>query len=131
MATPFIPQNMNQMGQQEQPFVPSQQQPFIPQQQQQYQMPVFQRAPFRLDSKEPRRRRQLNMPPNPNFYPNPSYSSSGIFQNGQIYPTMDPQFSVQAQISSGANGDSKQEVRLEFALTHSFYLSCYPCRSIS
>ncbi|CAF5196341.1 unnamed protein product, partial [Rotaria sp. Silwood1] len=36
---------------------------------------------------------------NPSFNPMPIYPTSAIFQDGQIYPTMDPQFSIQAQIS--------------------------------
>ena len=42
---------------------------------------------------------------NPNYYQMPMFPSSAIFQDGQIYPTMDPQFSIQAQISSGPNGN--------------------------
>jgi len=38
----------------------------------------------------------------------PSFPSSVIFENGQVYPTMDPQFSIQAQISAGPNGNRKK-----------------------
>jgi hypothetical protein len=135
-------------------------------QQQQFQMPQFQRAASGSDKKQPRRRRQVNIPPNINFQPqqfpqqqlpnqqqqilnqqilppqqqpilpnqqqpilpnqqqpilpnqqqpfNPNYNqmtpfpSLAIFQNGETYPTMDPQFTVQAQISAGPNGNSKK-----------------------
>ncbi|CAF3799049.1 unnamed protein product [Rotaria sp. Silwood1] len=152
---PFIPQQQQQPFIPQQPIIPQQQQPFIPQQQpfiqggfnqqQQFQMPPFQRIGSRLDKKEPRRRRQINIASNTNFqsqqysqqqmpnqpilpvqqqsskqqmlpfqqqqqfnpnpYQMPSYQSSANFQHGQIYPTMDPQYSIQAQISTGVQGN--------------------------
>ncbi|CAF4181530.1 unnamed protein product [Rotaria sp. Silwood2] len=127
---PFIPQQ-SLIPQQQQPFIPQQQHPFIPggfnqQQQPQFQFPQFQRTGSRSDKKKPRRRRQINTPSNtnfqsqqyspkqypnqqqqqnPNYYPMFSHQPSTIFQNDQIYPTMDPQYSIQAQISSGAQGN--------------------------
>ncbi|CAF4046657.1 unnamed protein product [Adineta steineri] len=40
----------------------------------------------------------------PNYYQMPS-SSLAVFQNGQVYPTMDPQYTVQAQVSPGTRGN--------------------------
>jgi len=149
------------MPQQQQQIIPQQQQPFIQSgfnQQQSFQMPQFQRTTSGSDKKQPRRRRQMNIPPNTNFQPqqfpqqqlpnqpilpiqqqqlpnqpilpiqqqqlpnqqilptqqlqfNPTYNpmpSSAIFQNGEVYPTMDPQFSIQAQIAAGPNGNGKK-----------------------
>jgi hypothetical protein len=45
---------------------------------------------------------------NPINNPISSFPSSAIFQDGQVYPTMDPQFSIQAQVSAGPNGNSKK-----------------------
>ncbi|CAF3692677.1 unnamed protein product [Rotaria sordida] len=128
---PFIPQQQQPfIPQQQQPFIPQQQQPFIQNgfNQQKLQIPQFQRTSFQSDKKESRHRRQINIPSNinfqsqqlpnqqilpiqqqqqlnPNLYQMPSYQSSIIFQNGQTYPTMDPQFSVQAQVSTGSQGN--------------------------
>jgi hypothetical protein len=40
--------------------------------------------------------------------PVPIFPSRAIFENGQVYPTLDPQFSIQAQVSGGPNGYSKK-----------------------
>jgi hypothetical protein len=166
------------MPQQQQPLIPQQQQPFLQpgfnQQQQQFQMPQFQRAASGADKKLPRRRRQMNLPSNPNFQqqkqqqqqqfpqqqlpgqqmmptqqqqllnqqilpnqqqmlptqqqqldpnhyqmsPPPSSSSPAVmtFQNGQTYPTLDPQFSVQAQVSPGTRGAGKSDINRRIAL---------------
>lgn len=74
--------------QQEQPQV-------IPFQQQQQQQQVL---PFQ--------QQQLNPVLNPNYYQLPNYPTSAIFQDGQSYPTMDPNFFIQAQVSAGPSGNS-------------------------
>lgn len=76
-------------------FVPSQGQP------QQQMFPTQQQIPFQAE--------QLNPTLNPNYYQMPSYPTSTTFQDGQIYQTMDPQFTIQAQISSGANGNGEKK----------------------
>ena len=53
----------------------------------------------------PSQQQQLNPALNPNYYQQPAFPTSSIFQDGQFYPTMDPQFSVQARISPGPNGN--------------------------
>ncbi|CAF2156365.1 unnamed protein product, partial [Rotaria magnacalcarata] len=78
-----------QMIQQQQQAFPDQQHQILPNQQQQ--QPML-----------PTQKQQFNPP---NYYPTPSYPSSTVFQHGQVYPTMDPQFSVQAQISTGTSGN--------------------------
>ena len=50
---------------------------------------------------------QLNPTLNANYYQMPSYPTSAIFQDGQVYQTMDPQFTIQVQISAGSNGNGK------------------------
>ena len=167
--------NLFQTGfqhQQQQPLIPLHEQPFFRggfNQQQQFRMPHFQQSPAKVDRKDSRYRRQMNVLPNSNFqsqpfaqqplpnqqilpiqqqqiqpiqqqqqiqptlqqpqilqdqqyqmlptqqqqlnpnpYPTPMYPSLAIFQNGQVYPTLDPRFFVQAQISSGAKGNSRR-----------------------
>ncbi|CAF0877364.1 unnamed protein product [Adineta ricciae] len=41
---------------------------------------------------------------NPNFYQTSSYPTSATFQNDQTYPTLDPQFTLRAQVSAGTRG---------------------------
>jgi hypothetical protein len=84
---------------------------------------------------------QQQLLPNPEILPNqqqpfnPNYNqmsfpSSATFQNGQVYPTMDPQFSVQAQVSAGPNGNGKKAIH-NLLLSRLFHLSCNTCRSIN
>lgn len=70
---------------------PEQIQPYQQQQQQQQILPFQQQQ-------------QLNPALNPSYYQLPNYPTSAIFQDGQFYPTMDPSFSIQAQISTGSTG---------------------------
>ncbi|CAF1122677.1 unnamed protein product [Rotaria sordida] len=93
----FFPTQQQQ--QQQQPILPPQQ--FFPTQQQQQQQ---QQQPI-LPNQQLLPTQQLNPTLNPNYYQMPPYPASTIFQDGQIYPTMDPQFSIQAQVSSGPNGN--------------------------
>ncbi|CAF3466569.1 unnamed protein product [Rotaria socialis] len=92
--------------QQQQIFPNQQQQQIFPNQQQQQTFPNQQQQILPIQQQQqpmlPTQKQQFNPP---NYYPTPSYPSSTIFQHGQVYPTMDPQFSVQAQISTGANGN--------------------------
>ncbi|CAF4476724.1 unnamed protein product, partial [Rotaria sp. Silwood2] len=83
----------------EQPMFPNQQ--FLPDQQQQ----MLPSQPLFPNQQLLPNQQQLNPALNPNYYQMPLYPTSTVFQDGQIYPTMDPQFSIQAQISSGPNGN--------------------------
>jgi len=89
--------------QQQQPILPiqqQQQQPILPIQQQQPILPIQQQQPIL-----PIQQQQLNPTLNPSYYQMPAFPTSAIFQDGQFYPTMDPQFSIQAQISAGPTGN--------------------------
>lgn len=104
-----LPQDQQQQQQQMLPaqsMQPNQPYSLLPQQQQQQQeqqIPLPQQAqPNQQVQLQPQ---QLNPTLNPSYYQLPSFPSSGIFQDGQIYPTMDPEFSIQAQISSGPTGN--------------------------
>ncbi|UJR14861.1 hypothetical protein I4U23_001846 [Adineta vaga] len=104
-----VPPNMNYQQQQQQMF-PSQ--PLLPNDQQQQMfpsqpsLPNDQQQQILPNQQLPMMQQQpLNPTQNPNYYQIPTFPSSGIFQDGQIYPTMDPEFSIQAQISSGPNGN--------------------------
>jgi hypothetical protein len=105
MGQPFIsPQSQQMMPPQE--MLPNQQ--FQQQQQQQQQQPQLinnqQLLPMQQD--------QLNPTLNPSYYQMPLLPTSGIFQDGQVYPTMDPEFTIQAQIAAGPNGNgNKQRLR--------------------
>ncbi|CAF4797579.1 unnamed protein product [Rotaria sp. Silwood1] len=116
-SQPFFPTQQQQMLP-NQPLLPTQQQQMLPNQpllptQQQQMMPTQQFLP---------NQQQFDPNLNPSFNPMPIYPTSAIFQDGQIYPTMDPQFSIQAQISSGPNGNvvtliGRPENSLPFAAT--------------
>ncbi|CAF0817027.1 unnamed protein product [Adineta steineri] len=87
-----------QLSLQQQQILPNQQQQILPIQQQQQQqiLPSQQLALAQ---------QQLNPVLNPSYYQLPNFPTSGMFQNGQTYPTMDPTFSVQAQVTAGPNGN--------------------------
>lgn len=100
---------------------------FPSQQYPQQQLPNQQIPPIQQPQTIPFQQQQPVLPPQtqpftPNFYPMPSYPSATTFQHGQQYPTMDPQFSVQAQISSGASGNSKK-FSMNLWLLRWFYFS--------
>jgi PAX-interacting protein 1 len=90
---------------QQQPILPNQQQPILPNQQQ----PILpnQQQPILPNQQQPILPNQ-QQPFNPNYNQMNPFPSLAIFQNGETYPTMDPQFTVQAQISAGPNGNSKK-----------------------
>ena len=96
-----IPPNINFQQQQQIPIIQQQQQIPLVQQQQQIPLVQQQQLPIIQQQQQP-----LNPTQNPSYYQIPTFPSSAIFQDGQIYPTMDPTFSIQAQISSGPNGNS-------------------------
>ncbi|CAF1590334.1 unnamed protein product, partial [Adineta ricciae] len=105
-----IPPNINFQQQQQMPLVQQQQQ--IPLVQQQQQLPIIQQQqqiPLVQQQQQlpivQQQQQPLNPTQNPSYYQIPTFPSSAIFQDGQIYPTMDPTFSIQAQISSGPNGN--------------------------
>jgi hypothetical protein len=58
----------------------------------------------------PSAQEQLNPALNPSYYQMPATPTSAIFQHGQVYATMDPQFFIQVQISSGSNGNGKESI---------------------
>jgi hypothetical protein len=100
--------------QQQQQILPiQQQQQILPIQQQQQILPIQQQQPQILPNQQllPNLQ-QLNPTLNPNYYQMSMFPSSAIFQNGQSYPTMDPQFYVQAQISPGPSGNGIYKIIL-------------------
>ena len=127
MNMPFPDQNFQQQ-QQQQPNLPFQQPPMqspeqiLPYQQQQQQQPnlPIQQPPMQSpeqilpyqQQQQPQvlpfqqQQQQLNPVLNPNYYQLPNYPTSAIFQDGQSYPTMDPNFFIHAQVSSGPTGNS-------------------------
>jgi hypothetical protein len=117
----FSSQGTQQQQQQQQQIFPNLQQNILPNQQQQQQQQIF---PSVQQNVLPNQQQifpnvQQNLLPTqqPQMFPSqsnldsntmPVYPSQSLFQHGQIYPTMDPQFSVQAQTSIGPNGNSKK-----------------------
>jgi len=91
----FPNQQQQILPNQQQQILPNQQQQILPNQQQQ----ILPNQPF-VPTQQ-----LLNPTLNPSYYQIPAFPSSAIFQDGQFYPTMDPQFSIQAQISPGPNGN--------------------------
>ena len=103
MNMPFPDQNFQQQ-QQQQPNLPFQQPPMqSPEQILPYQQ---QQQPQVLPFQQQQQQQQLNPVLNPNYYQLPNYPTSAIFQDGQSYPTMDPNFFIHAQVSSGPTGNS-------------------------
>ena len=85
-------------------MLPNQQQQMLPNQQQQ--MLPIQQQQILLNQQQPMLSNQQQQP-NPNLYQTSSYPTSATFQNGQTYPTLDPQFTLQAQVSAGTRGPGK------------------------
>ena len=85
-----------------QPMLPNQQ--ILPNQQQQ--MLPIQQQQILLNQQQPMLSNQQQQP-NPNLYQTSSYPTSATFQNGQTYPTLDPQFTLQAQVSAGTRGPGR------------------------
>ena len=112
-----------------QPFIPSQSQQqnpsqgMVPNQQLLFQQQQQQSPPINNQQLLPMQQEQLNPTLNPSYYQLPALPTSGTFQDGQIYPTMDPDFAIQAQISSGPNGNGNEQTFVSRSLPVLHHLS--------
>jgi len=129
-----VPPNTNFQMQQQIPFNPQQQQqlpvpqqmPFNPQEQQlqQQQLSAQPIVPIQQQPQQmPMPTQPILQAQQPGLNPMASLPTSAIFQNGQVYPTMDPQFNVQAQVASGPSGNSKKSKDLFlFSSIHNYLI---------
>ena len=129
-----VPPNTNFQMQQQIPFNPQQQQqlpvpqqmPFNPQEQQlqQQQLSAQPIVPIQQQPQQmPVPTQPILQAQQPGLNPMASLPTSAIFQNGQVYPTMDPQFNVQAQVASGPSGNSKKSKDLFlFSSIHNYLI---------
>jgi hypothetical protein len=107
----FIPIQQQQQQQilpvqQQQQILPiQQQQQILPIQQQQQILPIQQQQQIL-----PAQQQLLNPTLNPSYYQVPLFPQSAIFQDGQVYPTMDSDFSILAQISAGPTGNGTYKI---------------------
>ncbi|CAM2714920.1 unnamed protein product [Rotaria socialis] len=102
---PMLPNPQQPMfPNQQQPMLPNQQQPMFPNQQQPM-LPNPQQPMLPNQQLLPSLQDQLNPTLNPSYYQMPPIMMSAVFQDGQMYPTMDPQFFIQAQVATGPSGN--------------------------